>query len=384
MKKIKKIQVVSGTRADYGIYYPLLEKIMNDDVFELEVIATGMHLSPQYGLTINEILKDGFPISSKVDMLLHGATESNMARSIGIGILGFTQEFERNRPDLLIVLGDRGEMLAAVIAAAHQNIPVAHLHGGEVSGSIDESVRHAITKFSHIHFAATKKSAERLIKMGEDSWRVYQVGAPRLDTILNEQLPPIEDVFFKYQLGSIGNDYYLLVFHPVSTEVDTVTKQIENVLEALLTEGKPIICILPNSDAGNDRILNVYKKYEGMNNISFVTNFSHKDYLTVLKNCSAMVGNSSSGIIEAASFSIPVLNIGTRQNGRERSDNTYDVGVDRNEIVKGLEVINSKKFRSRLSHVRNVYGEGNASQKIIDIIKKITVDDNLIAKRICY
>lgn len=383
-KKVKKIVVVTGTRADYGIYVPLLKKIEKDPVLELGLIVTGMHLSPIYGYTINEIKADKYKIIGTIDILLQGSTSANMARSIGLGIMGMTQVLETNQPDLLFVLGDRGEMLAAAIAASHLNIPVAHLHGGEVSGSIDESVRHAISKLSHIHFPATAKSAERLKKMGEDEWRIHQVGALRLDTILKASLPSFEEVRDKYGLGFIEkNNYFLLVYHPVTTEVHSLKDQIKNVLDALIKHQKPIICILPNSDYGTEEITAVYNEYK-QSNIKFIKNFNHLDYLTVLKHSLALIGNSSSGIIEAASFHVPVLNIGNRQKGRERSGNVVDVTTALEDIEKGLNQVLSESFRQSVSKVSNVYGDGKASDRIVKIIKDLIIDDTILNKIIAY
>jgi GDP/UDP-N,N'-diacetylbacillosamine 2-epimerase (hydrolysing) len=384
-KKVKKIVVVTGTRADYGIYVPLLEKIEKDPDLELGLIVTGMHLSPIYGYTINEIKADKYNIIGTVDILLQGSTSANMARSIGLGIMGMTQILETNQPDLLFVLGDRGEMLAAAIAASHLNIPVAHLHGGEVSGSIDESVRHAISKLSHIHFPATSKSAERLKNMGEDEWRIHQVGALRLDTILNTSLPSFEDVREKYGLNFIQkNNYFLLVYHPVTTEVHSLKKQIKNVLDVLIKQQKEIICILPNSDYGTEEITSIYNEYKQHSNIKFIENFNHLDYLTVLKHSVALIGNSSSGIIEAASFQVPVLNIGNRQRGRERSGNVVDVTTALEDIEIGLRQVLSESFRQSVSRVSNVYGDGKASDRIVKIIKDLIIDDTILNKIIAY
>jgi GDP/UDP-N,N'-diacetylbacillosamine 2-epimerase (hydrolysing) len=381
--EISKITVVTGTRADYGIYYPILERLESTTDFQVNLLVTGMHLSPQYGRTVQEIKKDGFDILGQVDMLLQGDTDANMSKGIGIGILGMTQLLEQSRPDLLIVLGDRGEMLAASIAAAHLNIPIAHFHGGEVSGSIDESVRHSISKFSHIHFPATEKSAERLRKMGEDEWRVFPVGAPRIETIQNAPLEGWAEVKAKYELNA-EDDFILLVFHPVTTEIEGIEEQVKDVLEGLEETGRSVVCIMPNSDAGTEHIHRIYKKYQNHQKFDFVTNFHHLDYLTVLKQCSALVGNSSSGIIEAASFSKPVLNIGSRQNGRERSGNVIDVQPNYNAIKQGLEKVLSDEFHTAVSSIKNAYGDGTTSLKVVEILRKIEVNETLLQKKISY
>jgi GDP/UDP-N,N'-diacetylbacillosamine 2-epimerase (hydrolysing) len=381
--EISKITVVTGTRADYGIYHPILKRLECESDFQVNLLITGMHLSPQYGLTINEIKKDGFDILGKVDMLLQGDTDANMSKGIGIGILGMTQLLEQSRPDLLVVLGDRGEMLAASIAAAHLNIPIAHFHGGEVSGSIDESVRHSISKFSHIHFPATEKSAERLRKMGEDEWRVFPVGAPRIETIQNAKLDEWPEVKTRYELKA-EDDFILLVFHPVTTEIEGMEDQVKYVLEGLEETRRSVVCIMPNSDAGTEHIHRIYKKYQNHPSFDFVTNFHHLDYLRVLKQCTALVGNSSSGIIEAASFSKPVLNIGSRQNGRERSGNVIDIQPNYDDIKQGLDKVLSHAFHNEVSAIKNAYGDGTTSLKVIEILKKIEVNEALLQKKISY
>jgi GDP/UDP-N,N'-diacetylbacillosamine 2-epimerase (hydrolysing) len=380
----RKVCVVTGTRADYGIYLPILNKIVTHPALELQLLVTGMHLSPFYGETIKEIEKDQFPISAKVDILLQNDNEGAMARSIGIGIMGMTQAFEDLKPDIVLVLGDRGEMLAASIAASHLNIVVAHIHGGEVSGSIDESVRHAITKLSHIHFPSTLKSAERIQRMGEDSWRVFQVGAPRIDTIKSVELPTINQVFDKYDIPFEHVPYSMFVFHPVSTELAGVQSQIEECMEALKELNEKFIVIMPNSDAGNQEITNAYKKYSRDPRFVFIDNFSPLDYLSVLKNANSLVGNSSSGIIEAASFQIPVMNIGDRQRGREQSANVLNVSADKEQIVKAFKEITSESFRSSLNGVENIYGDGRTSERIIMVLADLELNQNLLEKIISY
>ncbi|WNF22644.1 UDP-N-acetylglucosamine 2-epimerase [Mesobacillus jeotgali] len=380
----RKVCVVTGTRADYGIYLPILNKIVTHPALELQLLATGMHLSPFYGETIKEIEKDQFPISAKVDILLQNDNEGAMARSIGIGIMGMTQAFEDLKPDIVLVLGDRGEMLAASIAASHLNIVVAHIHGGEVSGSIDESVRHAITKLSHIHFPSTLNSAERIKRMGEDSWRVFQVGAPRIDTIKSVELPTIDQVFAKYEIPFEQKSYSMFVFHPVSTELTGVQSQIEECMEALKELNEKFIVIMPNSDAGNQEITNAYKKYSRDPRFVFIDNFSPLDYLSVLKNANSLVGNSSSGIIEAASFQIPVMNIGDRQRGREQSANVINVSADKEQIVKAFKEITSESFKSSLNGVENIYGDGRTSERIIKVLADLELNQKLLEKIISY
>jgi GDP/UDP-N,N'-diacetylbacillosamine 2-epimerase (hydrolysing) len=379
-----KICVVTGTRADYGIYVPLLEALRNHDDYELGLLVTGMHLSPTYGYTVNEIIADGFPVIDKVDILLQNSSHGNMSRSVGLGIMGMTAAFERYNPDLVFLLGDRGEMLSAAISASHLNIPVAHLHGGEVSGSIDESVRHAITKFAHLHFPSTELSAGRIIKMGERPEFVFPVGALRIDTILNENLPSLAEIKEKYQL-SFTDEYYIMVFHPVTTDSIPLDEQVENLLTALLEEDKSILCILPNSDAGSEEIINVYNRFSQEEKIVYIKNFQQLDYLTILRHCYAMVGNSSSGILEAASFQKAVINIGSRQKGRERSKNVVDVEPTKAGIKEALHKIEERDFIEELSSIKNIYGDGKAAKRILSVLESVDLKDiRLIDKMITY
>lgn len=379
---MKKVLVVTGTRADYGIYHPILSVIENEPTLDLNLLVTGMHLSPQHGYTIENIKQDGFKIFAQVDCLFHGSTNANMARSIGIAILGMTQALESIQPDYVIVLGDRGEMLAASIVSAHMNIPILHLHGGEVSGTIDESIRHAISKLAHVHLVSTEKSKERLIRLGEDQWRIHVVGAPRIETIEKTNLPNLEDTKIKFGLDFSGK-YLLLIYHPVTTEITDI-EDVRRIVEVMLSFEMPIICVLSNSDAGSDTIMKVYKEFSMREEIYCVSNFDQLSYLTILKHAEVLVGNSSSGIIEAASFYVPVINIGNRQGNRERSSNVIDIDHNKVELKKALTIAQSEAFRKSLKNLKNIYGKDNTSLSILNIIKELTFSQELIQKTITY
>ncbi|MFK4472218.1 GDP/UDP-N,N'-diacetylbacillosamine 2-epimerase (hydrolyzing) [Paenibacillus sp. RC73] len=379
---MKKVLVITGTRADYGIYYPVLRAIEDENALELHLLVTGMHLSPQYGYTLDAIQKDGFRVSAKVDCLLQGSTHANMSRSIGIAIMGMTQSIEALEPDFVVVLGDRGEMLAAAIVSSHMNIPLVHLHGGEVSGTIDESVRHAISKLAHIHFVATNGSRERLIRLGEEPRRIHVVGAPRIETMMKTSLPELEETKRKYDLD-LDNDYVLFAYHPVTTE-EADMSMLGKMLEVLLTGENEVICVMPNSDAGADAIVDVYNRFATREGIYFVASFEQLDYLTMLKNAKILIGNSSSGIIEAASFHVPVINIGTRQTGRERSVNTIDIAQNEKELSIALEYALSALFQQTVANSSNVYSKKGTSARIVDVLKSTVKTDELIQKTITY
>ncbi|MBZ4666103.1 MAG: UDP-N-acetylglucosamine 2-epimerase [Mahella sp.] len=381
---MRKIAVITGTRADYGIMYYLLKAIQDDPDLELLLIACGMHLSPEFGLTIKEIETD-FPIAAKVDTLLSADTGGAMAKSIGIGIIGIAQALEQITPDILVVLGDRGEMLAAATAALHLNIPIAHIHGGEVTGTVDEMVRHAITKLSHIHLAATEDSARRIEKMGEDPGRVFVVGAPGLDYIKQAPVINREELTEKYPLLAYS-PVLLMTYHPVTTERLQVKEQIERLMEALVYLKYPVIITYPNADSGGREIVKIIEGYVRDHEfMAIYKNISQLEYINMLRYVDVMIGNSSSGIIEAPSFKLPVVNIGTRQQGRLRACNVIDVGNSKDEILQGIDkALHDEGFRSRLKECINPYGDGNASRKIVDILKSIDISGGFIQKRITY
>lgn len=374
--------VVTGTRADYGIYYPILKAIEETENMELQLLVTAMHLSPQYGSTIEYIRKDGFNIVAEVECLLQSSTHANMARSVGLALIGMTQVLETTRPDRILVLGDRGEMLAAAIAASHMNIPLFHLHGGEVSGTIDESVRHAISKLAHIHLTATEGSRERLLRMGEDDWRIHVVGAPRIETILNTSLPKLEIVKQKYGLDAIG-EYILFIYHPVTTE-QADQLELTRMLQVLLDTGKDIVCVMPNADAGTEVITQVYKPLLNHPQFHPIVSFEQFDYLTMLEQTRVLVGNSSSGIIEAASFHIPVINIGNRQGARERSANVIDIAESAEALSQALIKAVSDSFQQMVHSVSNVYEQSDTSRRVVQCLKAYSKSEKLIQKVIAY
>ncbi len=382
---MKKIAVVTGSRAEYGILYPVLKAIEARPELELSLVVTGMHLSHEFGYTVGEIEKDGFRIDAKVEMLLSSDTAAAMAKSVGLGIMGIAQTWEQLRPDIILVTGDRVEPLAAAIAGAYMNIPIAHIHGGDnPRAGLDEYARHAITKFAHIHLPATEESAARIIKMGEDKWRVHVVGSPTVDFILNEPLIPAEQLVERFDLD-LSKPLILLVQHPVTTQVDEAPEQMVETLEAIVGIGYATILIYPNSDAGGRRIIEVIKGFESYPLLKTFKSLSRKEYLSLMRVASVMVGNSSSGIIEAPSFGLPVVNIGIRQEGRQRGKNVIDVGHNKLEIIGAIEMaLTDKEFMAKVKKCENPYGDGKASQRIVDILSEVEITPQLIQKKITY
>jgi len=387
MKKNKrKICIVTGTRAEYGILKSTIKAVSNAEDLELQIVATGAHLSEEFGSTIKEIEKDGFKINDVVLMTAKEDSAEAMAKSVGVGIIGMVKVFKKNKPDVVLIVGDRVEALAAAIAASCMKIVLAHIHGGDSAfAGFDEYARHAITKLSNIHFPVTKKSAERIIKMGEESERVFIVGAPSLDNILKEDFTYPSEIVKKYNLN-LSNPIILAVQHPVTLDSENSAKHIKETLEALKDLGEQVILVYPNADAGGRAIIKIIKKYVKIPFIKIYKNIPYEDYLGLMKISSALVGNSSSGIIEASSFHLPVVNIGLRQQGRERADNVIDVDYKKDEIKKALKIaIYDKNFKEKIKQVKNPYYlDGKAGKKIVEVLRTIGINQKLFQKRLTY
>lgn len=381
---MRKISVVTGTRAEYGLLYWIIKGIHDDPDLELQLIVTGMHLSPEFGLTIKEIEKDGFPIKEKVEMLLSSDTETAIAISMGLGMIGFAGVYERLKPDILVVLGDRFEILSAVASAVPFRIPVAHIHGGEITeGAIDNLFRHAITKMSHIHFPATKEYTDRIIQMGEQPESVFCFGAPGLDNIYKLKL--LDKQQLKNELGLPGEKAWgVVTYHPVTLEKDSAKIQIEELLNALVEFSEIYwVFTLPNADTENRIIIERIKDYvqKKPQRAVLFSSLGQLKYLSLLKSAVVMVGNSSSGVIEAPSFELPVVNISDRQKGRVRVKNVIDVPVcEKNRIVTAINAAISKEFRDSLKGMENPYGSGNVSERILNVLKTITLGEKIIKK----
>lgn len=381
---MRTIAVVTGSRAEYGYLKPLMNAIQKDAELKLIPLITGTHLLPQFGNT-REFVKNDFPASTEIPMPLLGDSLKDMALYLSSGIKNFAEFLNEHRPDILVVLGDRSESLAAALAAFYLNIPIAHINGGDVTGTtIDESIRHAISKIAHIHFVHTKNNAERLKKMGEEQKRIFITGSLSLDTIFHVSLPSKEEIFRKYHLDS-EKTTLLVVFHPVTTLEDKGSSHLENLLSVLDTLKEQTVLFYPNVDAGGDQLRNLIKRYEGRSYLHTFVNLPHEDYLGLLKSVNALIGNSSSGILEAPSFRIPVVNIGSRQQGRERSINVIDVLPEKDKILVGItDALHNNTYLKKLQTCENIFGDGHASERIVDILKKIEINESLIQKQITY
>jgi UDP-hydrolysing UDP-N-acetyl-D-glucosamine 2-epimerase len=376
---MRKIAVVTGSRAEYGLLYWIMKGIQKDPELELQVIATGMHLSPEFGLTVTEIEKDGFPIAEKVEILLSSDTEVAISTSMGLGVIGFARAYERLKPDVLVVLGDRFEILSAVASAVPFRIPIAHIHGGEsTEGAMDESFRHAITKMSHLHFPATQHYADRIIQMGESPERVYCFGAPGLDNISKLSLLSQRELHRELEIPE-DKELGVVTYHPVTLEKYTAEFQISVLLEAIQNFSSIYwVFTSSNADTGGRIITQRINEFvrENPDKGKVFASLGQLKYLSLLKHATVMVGNSSSGLTEAPSFELPVVNIGDRQKGRIRAANVIDVPLwEEGEIVSAINKAISKDFRDSLKELKNPYGDGNVSVRIIEVLKNVQLED---------
>ena len=379
---MRKICIVTGTRAEYGLLSRLMRFIEEDVDMQLQIIATNMHLSPEFGLTYREIEKDGFKINKKVEMLLSADTSSSVAKSLGLGIIGFADAYTDLQPDMIIVLGDRYEILGAVSTALLFRIPVAHISGGDVTeGAYDDSIRHAVTKMSHLHFTTTEEYRNRVIQLGENPSRVYNVGSIGLDNIRNMNLLSREA--FEESIGfRLGERNLLVTFHPVTLEQHTAADQFSDLLEALDKSGAHIIFTKPNSDSDGRVIISMiddFVEHHPEKSVSFLS-LGYLRYLSALQYVDAVIGNSSSGIVEAPSFGIPTVNIGDRQKGRIRSESVIDCEPDKESIGEAIKKAFSSDFKDVASRAINPYEKNGTVYEILDVIKNTDIS-SLIPKK---
>jgi len=380
---VRTIGLLSVRRADYGVLSPILRRIQQDPELKIHLIVGGMHLSQEFGMTVKEIEQDGFPIAERVEMLSSSDSPEGIAGSMGRGLTGFAQAFSRFRPDLLVAVGDSFETASAVLAALPFKIPVAHVHGGEITqGAMDDALRHAVTKLSHLHFVATEEYKRRVIQMGEEPWRVLVSGAPALDNLKSIRLLSPEELQEKIGLSFKRGAPLLVTFHPVTLEYEQAERQTGELLEALRGFDFPIVFTRPNADTNGRVIVRLIESFlQHHPQARLIDSLGTVAYFSLMAVAAAMVGNSSSGLVEAPSFGLPVVNIGTRQRGRVRARNVIDVGYGRREITDGIKEAVSPEFRAGLRSLVNPYGDGTASERIVRRLKEVPLDERLIVKR---
>jgi GDP/UDP-N,N'-diacetylbacillosamine 2-epimerase (hydrolysing) len=367
----RKICVVTGTRAEFGLLRWLMQDIGRDPELELQIIATGMHLSPEYGLTYREIEQAGLAINRKVEMLLGADTPSAITKSMGLGMIGFADAVEQLKPDLLVVLGDRFEILAAASAALIAGIPVAHLHGGETTeGAFDEAIRHSITKMSHLHLVAAEEYRRRVIQLGEDPARVFLVGGLGVDALKRMQL--LDRAALEQSLDfKLGKRNLLITFHPVTLEHQSSAEQMQALLDALdELEDTHFIFTMPNADTGGKELTRMVEGFVATHpNARAFTSLGQLRYLSCMKLVDGVVGNSSSGLAEAPSLGVGTVNIGDRQKGRLAAESVIHCAADRNSIREALRLLEDNAFKMKVASARNPYGDGGATERIVTVIK---------------
>ena len=379
---MKKILIITERRADFSRFKPIIKLIQKDKKLDYHLIVTGLHLVKKYGYTINEINKDKFKIFSKFKMFDNEYFIKNdgaeMVRAIGKVFLNISHLLKKSKPDLILSGFDIAANFAISVAGAHMNIPVAHIQGGEVSGTIDESIRHATSKFSNFHFTANKETKNRLIKLGEIPKNVFPVGCPSIDALLSESLINKKLIKKKFKID-LDEDFLVVIQHPVTSEQDALS-QINKTLSVIKNSKMQHLVVFPNNDSGSKKILQEIKK----TNLNYVPTLTLSEYRTLLGGKMILLGNSSSGIHEAASFKVPVINIGSRQSGRFKPTNVLNVNYSKKEIEKAIKKVMSQNFYKKIKNIKNPYGDGKSALKIIKIIKKLDLRNFDTQKKLTY
>ena len=380
---MKKVCIVTGTRAEYGLLKPVIDKIHKAQDLELQLVATGMHLSPEFGLTYKEIESDGYPVTEKVEMLLSSDTAVGITKSMAVALMGFGECFERLKPDIVVILGDRYEMLMVASAAMVAKIPVAHIHGGEITeGAMDDAIRHSISKMSQIHFAATEEYRRRIIQLGENPENVFHAGSLGVENIVNEKL--LDKVAFEDSIGfGVDDNTIIVTYHPVTLENIPSKVQFEKLLTVIENNPKlRVIFTKANSDTDGRIINQMIDEFVEIHKDRCVafTSLGRIRYLSALQFCAAVVGNSSSGIIEAPSFHIPTVNIGNRQQGRISADSVINCGYEVEEIENALSKAFSKEFHALLLQMNNPYEKAGTSVLIVEKIKDMLINGQGVKK----
>ena len=378
----RRVLVVTVGRSDYGIYRPVIEAMEHHSSLTCQLLVSGAHLGEGGETTLREIELEGRNIVARIPLPPSNGSAASMSEAMAVAVMEGAKVLAQLRPDFVLVLGDRFEMFGFASAAVPFNIPIAHIHGGELTfGAIDDVFRHAITKMAHLHFAATENYARRIRQLGEEDWRIHVSGAPALDTILNCPLPDRASLQKRFGLR-LDRPPILVTYHPVTRSADDSAKQLIELLEVLMDTGEPIIITAPNADAGADRLRAIIGNFVNHNpSISFVESFGAEYYLALLREALCVVGNSSSGIIETPSFAVPTINIGDRQAGRTRSANIIDVPAERAAIVKAIKHALSPAFRAGLAGLTSPYGDGRAGERIAHVLATVSLDRSLIVKR---
>lgn len=379
---VKKFLFLTGSRGEWGYIRPILRLIQNREDLDYSLVVTNMHLLPAYGSSYKEIENEGFHIDHKIRMAIEGGDHIAHAKSLGVCLEALPDILENEKPDWVVLAGDRGEQLMGAIAASYCYIPVAHIQAGELSGNIDGMTRHSIGKLVHMHFAANEDAAQRLIKLGEEPFRVFNVGAPQVDEMVAAQYTPLPELEDRFSVDLSGG-FLLAVMHPVTEEMSKAGDQAKIFVEALNSFNLPKIVILPNNDAGSLSVKNaILENRKGIYHL--FANLKREDYLGFLKEALCIVGNSSSGLLEAPTFKTPSVNIGRRQDMRFRGKNVIDVPFDTEEIKKAIFKATSQEFKEYLTDCENPYGDGHSSERILDLLTSTIPDSKWMTKKLMY
>jgi GDP/UDP-N,N'-diacetylbacillosamine 2-epimerase (hydrolysing) len=387
----RKIIAVTGARSEYDLLYSVYKGILSDDRFDFSLIITGPHLSDSFGYTAQYVEKDGFKIAGKVFNFIDSNQKIGRIVSIGNQIPSLANILNHEKPDIVLVAGDREESISVTMTCAYMDIPVAHFFGGDIAkdGNIDNSVRYAASKFAHIHFPTLPQHKETLLKLGEDEWRIFAVGNPALDRIISTEAITREQLFTNLEVTNKSiKDYCVLIQHPIITQVDLQAQHIRITLDAILQEND-LHCFVnyPNSDAGFGEIVKAYQDYSAMHPDRFTLfkNLDRVNYINLLRNANFLIGNSSSGVVEVASLGLAAINVGERQRGRLHGDNVIFTDNDKGQIKSAIsKVLKDEDFKSIVAKKYNPYGDGNSTKKIIDILSKIQLNKKLVYKNITY
>ena len=379
------IVVFTDSRAEYGILRNILYGIQNSKKLELYIVVSGTHLSEQYGYTLKEIVNSGFQILEKIPAISDLDQETRLSKEMGNLMLRLSDTFAKVRPDILLLFGDRYEMLAAASTAVGMHIPIAHISGGEsTEGAIDEQIRHAITKMAHIHFPGASVYAENIRRMGEEAWRVFDVGDPGIENIKSIKIIEKADLEDELKV-KIDKKTLLVTYHPVTLETAELEQQMSNLVEALCNYDGTIVITYPNSDEGNELIIRKWKEFaQGKKTVCLVQSLGSVRYLSLMNYCGAVVGNSSSAIVEAPYLKVPVVNIGNRQKGRLIADSIICCGYSHQDIKTAIVRALSPEFAEIVRQSKSLYGEGNTSKEIVEILESIEIDDKLLKKKLCW
>jgi GDP/UDP-N,N'-diacetylbacillosamine 2-epimerase (hydrolysing) len=378
----RHVLLVTGSRGEWGYIRPILRLIDNSDDLRRSLVTTNMHLFPEFGASRRTILDEGFEPEQEIYMALDGFTGVSMAKSLGVFLMSITDTLARVQPDIVLLAGDRGEQLMTAVAASHVNIPIAHIQAGEISGNVDGLTRHALARYAHIHFASNEDAAERLRRSGEEDFRIHTVGAPQLDELIAEEGAAYEELARRFRLDADA-PLVLIVQHPVTEQAAHAGEQIATTLSAVADLGLQSVLIYPNNDAGSSELRAQIDAFRG-SWLRVERNVPRHEYAGLLRHASVIVGNSSSGLIEAPSFSLPAVNIGRRQEGRLRSDNVIDVEHEVDAIRSAIQRALSPEFQDGLAGMQNPYGDGRASERIAEILAEIAIDERLLYKRLTY